>query len=425
MDLLTTDREIRFHTITRHFKKKIIATAITLAIGTATSTVSAGLSNGDALQFVLGTTQTIACVLGTAPPCNSTLLNITDIVGSYFGIDTNANGIEPNEKTPIESFNGIVIGEPQPASGSHTGPVDSTENPDIDNPWTFFGGTGMHQTTIPVTVLSGSGNTQLLDMGNWSWAWNGITVPMEQVGDATVSCDTDCDIFENYTLDATFHLSGAGFTTVPYSLHLEGTVTSGGPIIPTKQVSIQLTGGNSHECSSAGGDVVEAVANIITTDINDIASVNWELDGADAGSGNTIDVLTPLGAHTLSVFVDTLVSGSFQSSESITVSDSTPPELDIRFIDQRTGLEITEVSADGNNFVTVMFDVTDVCDPDPVTSGVAVPVHAIKDGDTIKIEKKKITSTTLGTTAVKVSAEAVDATGNRQQRGATLLIVDD
>jgi len=427
MKMLTTDRERLPETVTHHFKKNLLAMAITLTIGTATSTASAGLSSGDTLSFVLGTVQTVACTYGTTPPCAHPAYNVTDIVGSYFAFDTNAmGGITPNEKTPIESFRGIVIGESQLASGSHTGPVDGSESPDIDRPWTFFGGVGMHQTTVPVTVLSGSGNTRKLDMSGWNVTWNGIdSIPMVQLGDAVVSCDTDCSNGEDYTLDAAFHTNGAGFTTVPYSLHLEGVIGGPGePLPPTKGVSIQLTGGRFQECSSTGGSSIEATAEIRTNDTNDIAAVTWELDGADAGSGNSVNVFTPLGNHTLSVVVDTLVSGSFHSSEPVTVSDRTAPELGIRFIDHRTGGEITEVAGNGAHHVTVRYDINDVCDPEPTASGVAVPVHAIDDGDVIKIKKKKLSTAKLGTSAVNVSADAADVSGNRRHREATLLITD-
>ena len=144
----------------------------------------------------------------------------------------------------------------------------------------------------------------------------------------------------------------------------------------------------------------------------------------DAGSGNTVDIFTSLGDHAISVSVDTLASGSFQSSTPVAVSDNVSPDLGIRFIDQRTGAEITEVTGNGTNFVTVRYDVTDTCDPDPIASGVAVPVHAVDDGDTIVIQKKQLSTTTLGTSAVNVSAVATDASGNQRHREATLLIVD-
>jgi hypothetical protein len=216
----------------------------------------------------------------------------------------------------------------------------------------------------------------------------------------------------------------SGFGGVYYTVHLEGVINPGSPLPPTRKVSIQLTGGNSQECSSFDGKVIEATVNITTTDINDIVSVNWELDGAAVGSGDSIAVAASLGDHTLSVYVDTLASGSFDSSEPVTVKDTTPPELDIHFIDLRTGDEITEVTGDGKNYVSVRYDVVDVCDPASTATGTAVPVHTIDDGDIMLIDKKKLATTTLGSSAVQVSAEATDATGNRRQRGATLLIAD-
>ena len=247
-------------------------------------------------------------------------------------------------------------------------------------------------------------------------------------GLAILNCSSSCDIGDNFSLDYFGHVplgDPSGFGGVHYTAHLEGVIDPSSPVPPTKSVSIGLTGGSSHECASHnGGSIVKATANIITTDTNDIAAVNWELDGADAGSGNAVDIFTPLGEHTISVVVDTLASGSFPSSESATVSDRTSPELDILFIDQRSGVEITEVTGDGKHFVTVRYDVTDICDPAPTASGIAVPVHAIDDGDTIKIEKKQLTTTTLGTSAVNVSADVSDASGNRRHREAQLLIVD-
>ena len=173
-----------------------------------------------------------------------------------------------------------------------------------------------------------------------------------------------------------------------------------------------------------GGSSIEATANITTTDINDIASVSWSLDGADAGTGNLVNVFTPLGVHTLSVVVDTFTSGVIQSTQSITITDRTSPELNIRFIDKRSGLEVTEVEGHREHFVTVTYDISDVCDPEPTASGAAVPVHAIENGDAIIIKNKKLATATLGTSAVNVSAEAADKSGNRSHREATLLILD-
>jgi hypothetical protein len=191
----------------------------------------------------LGTQQVVACTYGTTPPCLKATYNITDIVGSYFAMDTNSNGIQANEKTPIGSLNGIVLGTIQPASGSHTGAINGSESPDIDNPWTFFGGTGMHQTTAAVTVLTDAGASKTLDMSGWNVTWNGIaSIPLTQTGSATITCDTAaCNNNENY-----FSMrpsTSAGWVHVAY-LHLVGTVSVPGAVPLANPDSATTIAGN-------------------------------------------------------------------------------------------------------------------------------------------------------------------------------------
>lgn len=201
-----------------------LSTAIGLLLGGAVLNANANLTSSATLNFTLGST--------TDPDCLPELgcrHDITDIYGSYFAIDTNANGIEPVEKTPIGSFNGIHVGSVQSASGSHDGPINGIENPNIDDPWLFLGAVGMHQTTSPITATSVTANGATLDMSGWGWTWNGIPgIPLVQQGAATMVCTagTSCSDTSSYTLDAAFHFNGAGFTTAPYVLHLEGHISS-------------------------------------------------------------------------------------------------------------------------------------------------------------------------------------------------------
>ena len=363
------------------------------------------------------------------------------ISGSYFAMDANGNGtFDAREKIAIEMNEGVRLGEIQPATGSHSGSPNGSESPSIDVPWSFFGSTGMHQTILPAVIVNGDDGTgdnmASIDFSGWGVTWNGIpNISMSgdvanfpsDTGVAVITCLSACDAGDNFVLDYFAHVpfgDPSGFGGVYYTVHLEGVINFGTPLPPTKNVTIQLVGGNSHECSSPDGGILEASANIITTDINDIASVNWTLDGADAGSGNSVNISSPLGEHTISVFVDTLASGVFEGSEFVTVSDNTAPELDILFIDKHSGEQITEVTGHRRHLVTVRYNVVDTCDPEATASGVAVPVHTLEDGDAIIIKKKKLATATLGTSAVNVSAEAIDASGNRQQRSATLLILD-
>jgi len=211
-------------------KKTSLSTAIAIAMGGASFTASASLTASATLNFTLGTVQTASCTYGTTPPCNKSSYAVTDIIGSYFAFDGNgSNAIEPFEKLGISSFNGIHIGTVQDASGSHSGQINGTENPNIDNPW-MFKAVGMHETTSPITVNGGSGDNLTLDMSGWGYTWNGIPhVSMVQTGAANISCTSgsSCSDSSNYTLDAAFHITGSGgFTTVPYALHLEGQISS-------------------------------------------------------------------------------------------------------------------------------------------------------------------------------------------------------
>jgi len=210
-------------------KKTVLSTAIGLVLGGAALNVNASLTSGATLSFTLGTPGVVACTYGTTPPCKKAGYNITDIVGSYFSMDVKADGLDVGDKTPISSFNGLILGTAQAASGSHSNIINGSEVPNIDNPWTFFGGTGMHQTATAPTIVSGSGDSYVIDLSGWKVAWNGIpSIDMVQQGSATVTCasGSSCSDTSSYTLDAAFHVNGAKFTSVAYTLHLEGTVSA-------------------------------------------------------------------------------------------------------------------------------------------------------------------------------------------------------
>ena len=210
-------------------KKTTIATALGIIIGGASMGANAALTSSATLSFTLGSTGVVACNYGTTPPCTKAGYNITDVVGSWFAMDNSSDGThQPSEKTPIGSLNGIVLGTAQAASGSHAGAPDGTESPNIDNPWFFTSNTGMHQSTSPITATA-AGDTATLDMSGWNVTWNGIaSIPLVSLGATTVACapGSSCSDGSSYTLDGAFHVNGAGFTTVFYAVHMEGTVSA-------------------------------------------------------------------------------------------------------------------------------------------------------------------------------------------------------
>ena len=105
----------------------------------------------------------------------------------------------------------------------------------------------------------------------------------------------------------------------------------------------------------------------------------------------------------------------------VTVRDTTPPNLDVAFIN-KAGDPITSIGSKGR--VMTRISPSDICDPSPVTEGTAVPVFGVADGDTIRIKPGKISAVKLPTTAIELSASATDASGNSATGMAVLSIVD-
>lgn len=217
--------------------KKMINPALASALLFSISTGVHAFSTGFTLEFDPGTYGCIGGV-GTAPNLCSYGTTITS--GSYFSMDYNDDGIFSSEEGNAISMNeGVFVdGAAQPASGSHTGTVDGTESPSIDNPWNFLANTGMHQSLSPITVVSNDyfGN-MALDFSGWSVTWNALPSSIDLGGDAivgdtglaTLTCDFDCSDGDRYTLEYTAHVpvdDPSGFGGVYYGLHLEGTVSA-------------------------------------------------------------------------------------------------------------------------------------------------------------------------------------------------------
>ena len=152
--------------------------------------------------------------------------------GSWFSME-----VQPGHPlhTAIAGFNHLQLGVIQPASSV---PLV----PNIDQGWIFFGNIGVHQTTLPVTILSddGAGNVYL-DMTGWDVSWNAIpSIPLDSGGDpegvGILTCYTDlallaqgdCSTGDQFVLEYTAVVppgDPSGFGGVPYRLHMEGYVS--------------------------------------------------------------------------------------------------------------------------------------------------------------------------------------------------------
>ena len=154
--------------------------------------------------------------------------------GSWWGLEFSSATLY----TPLTSFEGIILGSAQPATGSHSGAPNGTENPSITEPWVSSGSTGMHHSTTPITVISSSGNTAILDFSGFGMTWNGIpnislggdpaNFPNE-LGTATVICGLDCSVGDTYVLDYAAHEAPEVGGQL-HTIHLEGTIVQTVPV---------------------------------------------------------------------------------------------------------------------------------------------------------------------------------------------------
>lgn len=195
-----------------------------LAIGV--NAQAANLQSGDILTITAG----VQLYDATGNPSNVT-------PGSYFGMDTNKNGVIAGvEKTPLaQGTTGLIIGTTTSAGASHGGCPTGGDINAIDAPWCFFGNAG--SDFVKVTPITGG--TGGLDMSGWTVTWNGI--PAINMGSGAWGSGFSSGV-ANFTWDGVY---GDGYTldyhaTVPagdpsnfggvgYALHLVGTVQAAPP----------------------------------------------------------------------------------------------------------------------------------------------------------------------------------------------------
>lgn len=394
----------------RHEISTRILAALALSAG-ATAT-QAALPAGTVLQFNEG----VQSYEAYGNP-----IDVTS--GSYFSVDLDGNGkITGIEKTPIAMHDGIVIGASQPAGGSHSGPVNGSESPGIDMPWNFFGNTGMFQTLSPVNDMDDG----TLDFSGLGVTWNGI--PNIPLGDplrsplpdtlrATLTCSSaPCGIGDTYVLDYVGHVpSGdpSGFGGVRFGLHLEGTIMDGDEFL---RAAIGVDGGTLQECSGHGGSMITFGVSVSVPLNDSIAAIDWTLDGAPIGSGETVVAEVPLGVHTAAVEVRTVAGLAAANSINVTVRDTQPPVVSAAFLNRR-GQAVTQVSR--NAQLRTLVQAMDVCDPDPdLQAMVGAPVA---DGAAVAVQGKA-GRIRLEVPQLTLSVTAQDASGNSASGGASVSI---
>jgi hypothetical protein len=194
-------------------------TTITLALMTITGSANAALVNGSTLNIGAGSFFTLG---------GRTTVQATGFDGQF-----------------ITGHQGLVLGTVQTPSGSHSGAPGTVagENPTVDQPWWFFGNTGMNGSESVTNVLTASGNTATIDFSGWVYAWNGVDsgsglAPFSvgtgawfgstEDGVAQVTCGINCGDGDTFTLiySATQPPSGFSSGEIQYLLHLTGTISA-------------------------------------------------------------------------------------------------------------------------------------------------------------------------------------------------------
>ena len=296
-------------------KRTALSAAMAVALGSGSLNLQAALSTGSVMAFDPGrcadgslATQTTNCYY--SPPVSS---------GSWFAMDGNGDGdLKEKERTGITRLNGVRIGAVQPASGSHAGAPDGTENPDIDMPWGFFGNTGMHQTTSALVELSDDGAGNLtLDFSGWDVTWNGIpSIPLggdtanfpSDTGIAAVTCaDPACADGTAFTLDYNAHVpvgDPSNFGGVLYGLHLEGTISQPGGAPQTNPDAAQTIVGNTvsipvliNDSSADGFDATAPIAVVTPPAVGNTATVTVDSIPQDSTVDYTPEALTSGGSQ--------------------------------------------------------------------------------------------------------------------------------
>ncbi len=168
---------------------------------------------------------------------NAPLSSVRCTSGSCFSVDVDASG-GIFYWIPIESFHGLAVNTIQQAGGSHIGSPNGTEHPNIDKAWEFAGRTGMHLSTLPVSILAddGAGNV-VLDFSGWGLTRDGDPlVPLSAGafqanadGEALLQCSNTCESGDLFTLtySAKFNSSAPFFfANANYQLVLRGVVST-------------------------------------------------------------------------------------------------------------------------------------------------------------------------------------------------------
>jgi len=335
--------------------------------------------------------------------------SITDPGGNLFGPPAQIQGVLDVSGGMMQVFPSVILSPFGPVEVT-TGPLELLGPGDYIRPDGFGGtlfatvGQGQFGSYMHLFVSLGG---QPMNLIPTFMVWDVTSTP---AGDLYTPVDSDGDGIPGHRVVVP---PFPGFT-LAYTF----TVLSG----PSVSVAVAVEGGARQECSETGGSTVTATASVTLTDGAELATLTWDVDGAAAGSGDAIHPFLTLGHHTITVTAETIGGASSTHSAEVDVVDTTPPELEVSFVDPRTGSTITEAGRHRAEHVVTRIRAIDVCDAEPTVE--AVGGFDVADGDRLKVKGEK-GSVVLTTTTLTLSATAADASRNLARGGATLTLLAD
>ena len=173
-------------------------------------------------------------------------------------------------------------------------------------------------------------------------------------------------------------------------------------------INLFVEGGDVQECLSPQGNTV-VVRSVVFPDDVELASVELFLNGKSVATALPATVMLAFGANVLAVNATTTDGREITSERTVTLIDTTAPEINARFVDRRSGKAVSSIDCRRMSFVVVKIDVNDACDSKPLVESVLGT--ETKDGDRLLLQGMT-NLLTLRADKVSLKVSATDASGN-------------
>ncbi len=268
---------------------------------------------------------------------------------------------------------------------------------------------------VPTGIVDDQSNSITMDLSSWFVWWNGTTFNQGSPA-ASGTYDPASGAF---TLNWSKLIVGGPFDGTTGYWQLNGFVElSDGPVpfIPI----VEIEGARNKECNEHGGTMVTANLSFAQSD-STVSGITWYMDDTVIGSDTmSIGQLIPLGTHTIRAEV-TLNNGQTGTAvDIVTVNDTQRPDINVAFIDSRSGDVVTSITSNAVNWITASIVATDACDPNPVIYN-NMGGFSVNNGDSLKIQGNNGT-VQLTTDLLKLQASARDSANRTTVGYAELLI---